>query len=262
MKYSSRLVCCFAAAMLQNCTQNANVKKGIVYKSQNTIYIIGRIDRELAERFTHLNTAAYTVIINSPGGENVAAIIVGKSVFLRKSHVIVDRLCLSACSSYILAASPYIYVRKDAIIGFHQTSTAIFENLRAAGRPDLANYYENVSKLELSYVNLLGVSKEILTYPFAQIRPVCFRVVRLNEKNVAGIRTMSMMFVPTRYQFQSWTHNRVAGYWPDDKATLREALSISLPSYPQSSFVMQRGEPLKLPDHLPIGECMAIPAPT
>ena len=215
---------------------------GLVKKNGRQISIIGRLDDHVAADFVNLVKPGDDVIINSQGGDNVAAMKIGKAVFIARSKIKVDGLCLSACASYVLPASPDIYITDRSLVALHQTSTALYNRLLNSDYSGAAKYYQGVSRLELAYISEIGVSSNILTVPLDKIGPVCYQTVYKGSRAITGVRTQRAFYIPDKLVYQSWTHHRIGGYWPGNKDLLARALSYALPPEYRSGFILDNSQ--------------------
>lgn len=59
------------------------------------------------------------IIINSPGGNELAVLLLAEEIYKRKLDVYVEGVCFSACSHMLLPAANKVYVGQGSLIAFH-----------------------------------------------------------------------------------------------------------------------------------------------
>lgn len=107
------------------------------------------------------NPAATALIINSSGGDEVAATRLAEKIQSSGIELIVDGACVSACAHLLLTAAERVTVRTGSVIAFHSN---IFGSLPILKRdfPDDYPRYLAKAKQQYDYVNGQSVDGKIL----------------------------------------------------------------------------------------------------
>jgi ATP-dependent protease ClpP protease subunit len=61
------------------------------------------------------------VVIESLGGDPYAGMIIGRFIHKVGIDIEIKNVCLSACANFVFPASRLVYMRKESIVGFHQS---------------------------------------------------------------------------------------------------------------------------------------------
>ncbi len=142
---------------------------------RTTVTFEGNIEPDEYSRFEKVfDREVETLIVNSGGGETMAAIKIAKKVYDQKIDVIVRETCLSSCANYIFPAGSRRII-DNGIVGFHGNMQACFggsklpgfeKELRDAGYTDrqvratIRRFKKNF-KIEKRFLKKLGVSQEL-----------------------------------------------------------------------------------------------------
>jgi len=167
-----KLALVFASLMLFS----ASVYAGTWTRTdRTTITFEGGIDSDEYTRFEKVfDREVETLIVNSGGGETMAAIKIAKKIYEQKIDVIVRETCLSSCANYIFTAGRRRII-DNVIVGFHGNMQACFggsklpefeQMLKDAGytkrqiKATLKRFKKNF-KTEKKFLEELGVDQEL-----------------------------------------------------------------------------------------------------
>lgn len=229
--------------MLTSCTsRSTSNRNNATVRAGNVLTIKGRIDDVLIGIVEGQLNGLNTIIITSQGGDNYAAIALAKIIYNHHIKVVAREECLSACSSFILVASPVVVIEPRTVIGFHQTSTAMDNVLQNSVEPSHANYYHATSLQERGLYRYIKASDSLLLRPFLSIIPLCFRMTKIGDEDVAGVSTRFAYSIPSLEQFRQWSHHETIIGWPNNPSQWSSTLREMTPSIPSNAFVFQRSE--------------------
>jgi hypothetical protein len=98
----------------------------------------GEINAETNQRFFAqvAGTTPRRLVVDSPGGEVEAGIVLGRWVFEQGADLVVEGECLSSCANYVFTAARRKTVRPGAVVAWHGN----YHHLEATGlwRDDVA----------------------------------------------------------------------------------------------------------------------------
>jgi hypothetical protein len=99
--------------------------------ASDTAYYRGEINSHNNVRFFNSseNKKIQRLIINSPGGEVVAGIELGRWVFRNAVDVVVEHQCLSSCANYVFPSGRHKTIRRHAVVAWHGN----YHHLQATG---------------------------------------------------------------------------------------------------------------------------------
>ena len=141
------------------------------------------------------------LILNSGGGDELAALKLAKEISNHNIDVIVDGACISACAHFILPAARKVYIVEGSIIGFHGN---IFGWLELFFRTD-QNEYNNLleeSAAAAKFLNNTGADIDVL-----------FCVANLHEPKAEVIYDdLNIPTRKTRYRFLVADQNKLDWY--------------------------------------------------
>ena len=190
-----------------------------VSKSGTTITIGGTITPEVRGEFLRLlDRRSKTVVVNSGGGDSVAAMDIGREIRKRNLQVIVRRACLAACAHFIFLAARERSVEPLSLVIFQTTATSLAKLVASAPARDRRAAEAALlprKEAEERYMRELGIPAAILTEPQLQLQTGCYRFAR-GSGGAAGDVEFSRAFVgwvPTR-AYLAQRSIRVSGYWP------------------------------------------------
>jgi len=94
---------------------------GAIEVRGKTIVITGGISEDMPSKFKHLlrKQDIETVVLDSNGGVEAAAILIAKEIRKRKLAIVVDGLCLSSCANFLFPAGVSKSVTENSIVGWH-----------------------------------------------------------------------------------------------------------------------------------------------
>jgi len=116
--------------------------------------------------------AGAIVLIDSPGGDGLAAIEIGRMVRAAKAHVFVRGRCASGCV-YVLAGGVVRGVAHDGAIGIHRPRLTTFlkgigvVDVNAASNPKAAAALEVGNRRTREYFSDMGMPESLVTAMFA-----------------------------------------------------------------------------------------------
>lgn len=126
MKNRMRLILGLAVGLLQGCAYLPAIgaeKFELALADEYTVRYAGSISQANVEAFARLlrehAASITTLVINSPGGEATAGLLLGRLVHEHKLKVIVREMCASSCANYVVAASNDVLVEAGAVLGWH-----------------------------------------------------------------------------------------------------------------------------------------------
>lgn len=102
----------------------------VVERDGSTLEFYGPISASAVERALKLLPGADTLEINSPGGDNQAAIALAEAIAANKLDVVVNGNCYSSCAHYVFMAGDEKIVSLGSVMLFHGSPYA-WERLRA-----------------------------------------------------------------------------------------------------------------------------------
>ena len=147
-----------------------------VRRTEQVALLSGAITLPAVRRIeAEIGAGATTLVVDSGGGDEDAALELAAEIQRRKLTVVAVRTCFSACASYVLAASPAREVRGVTLIGFHHTSTALLLTAEARSStpaPLLAQLRRRAAE-ERQLYQAAGLDLRLLTDPLYDLRPVC-----------------------------------------------------------------------------------------
>jgi hypothetical protein len=198
--------------------------------------IVGRIDKETKNRFEKNIHKVKYLQITSQGGDIVSSIEIGKLVSKYKLRIVVNKYCLSACAQYVLPAAKNIEISNNAIVGFHNSATAVSNLLNQSDLQHEAEKYSEMVELEKSYYNDLGLIIDSGNFWSIASVPTC--IVRSNA-------TIPLALIATKYEFvvlqrddlEGWLGQKVVGFVPENRMELMASIKKSIPARVITSFV-------------------------
>lgn len=163
---------------------------------------------------------ATEIIISSPGGDESASIELGKYLRKNKIKVVVDGVCMSSCSQYILLPSFKSFISNGSLVAFHYSSYYIYEMFKDK------NYSEKIKRsAKLAHDQTFEMYKssnielEILRDSMIAIHPVCR--ISDDKMNMISLKTIGEFWVPSADYMKDIGFN-INGFWPKSE---REAMN-------------------------------------
>ena len=109
----STVISVAGVAIAGQCGGTLIIRKGALVFS-------GCINDPIAERFiVEINKNPKDIIIQSTGGDALAAIRMAKAIYKNNSSLVIRGVCYSACANYLMPAAKNVVVEDGAIIGYH-----------------------------------------------------------------------------------------------------------------------------------------------
>lgn len=232
-----------AAAILTVCTDNKNADPSfpipqsapcppniVVSVRNNAVRLCGGISTasvrlaisELEKEQTK------SLVIDSFGGETIAAIELGRYLSDNEVSLYVNGICLSACSQFIMVAAPKLYLRQNSIVGFHDSQYAT--NL-IVGEENIRSGMIEEANQEKAFYEDLGVNLSLLTLPMEQLNIDC--VVDLDAYKVSGALAVQMsydFYMPNENYFREVFPGQLNTDWPDLEAARQKIDGINIPN--------------------------------
>jgi hypothetical protein len=151
-----------------------------------TITIAGPIDASATS--TVETQGPSNVVVDSLGGDAVAAITLADVIHRRRISVTAMGVCASSCAQYVFAASPHRRVARGSLLLFRDTATAMKAIVSDDSDQTVRTLFDARSRRELSLYATLGIDSRLLLLPLVQVRTVCYEVLRTPDNRVADIR--------------------------------------------------------------------------
>jgi len=94
--------------------------RGELLIREGVLAFSGCINEPIADRFiVEINNKPRVVLIQSTGGDALAAIRMAKAIYKNNSSLVIRDICYSACANYLMPAAKNVVVEDGAIIGYH-----------------------------------------------------------------------------------------------------------------------------------------------
>ena len=208
----------FAVALLAELPASSN--------DSLTLRLEGDITQQRAREFELLmsqGTQVSEILLNSGGGDELAAIRIGHLVRKNNINARVSGKCLSACFQYVFLQASRKIIGAGSIVAFHSNSKSANDwirnsNIDFSANKIISEYYKisyNVEKKILSsnYDENILYAMEI---GFRTLKPRCFISKRIGKSQVSGILFQQNAAVPTK-QMLDRLGVLVEGAWPKNK---------------------------------------------
>jgi hypothetical protein len=101
------------------CAQQQTIETAVT--SQTAVIFSGYITEDSVDKFLRsLPSKKLTkIILDSPGGEPIAAMRLGNWIFDRSLDVQVEKICMSSCANYLFTAGAKKIILSPGIVGWH-----------------------------------------------------------------------------------------------------------------------------------------------
>jgi hypothetical protein len=119
----------------------------------------GRITPELVALVDQAEPA-FTLVIDSKGGNGLAAIQAGHILRQKKAKLVIDGACSSSCAEFLLPGSRAVDVRGDAIVALHGSFIADRALSIERYGPSEGECFKGSAKLQLDYWELAHVRSD------------------------------------------------------------------------------------------------------
>jgi hypothetical protein len=200
----------FAAAPASAASSPGDTKRG------TTVTIAGTITPDTRAQFMRLlDKRTKTVVVNSGGGDSMAAMEIGREIRKRNLQVTVQRACLAACAHFIFLAARERRVEPLSLVIFQATASSLAKLIATApARERRAAEAALLTRktAEEQFMRELGIPQAILTEPQLQLQTGCYRFVGDRSGDIEMSRAF-VGWVPTK-AYLAQRSIRVSGYWP------------------------------------------------
>ncbi|MEJ0100472.1 MAG: hypothetical protein WDO12_12365 [Pseudomonadota bacterium] len=187
----------------------------------STILLTGSIDQAMLDYFNQQlqKSAATTVMIASPGGDERIAMQIAEAMQARGMDVVVHGLCLGTCAQYIFIAGHGRRIEDQALVTFGNSASGMASLLDVVGENAPRDFQPSTAwrdfvVLEKRMYQQAGVSQSFPLDVQAAMQPSCITFTR-NEGKLGGIEvaTSYKQWLPAR-QYLDSIGIRFEGYWP------------------------------------------------
>ncbi|HEX8534079.1 MAG TPA: hypothetical protein VF662_07920 [Allosphingosinicella sp.] len=219
------------------------------------VKLSGTIDWEKSDEIVaQLRRGANQLTVSSYGGNERAAMAIGRIVVQRQVEVRVEGACMSACAQYILLpASPRAIIEHGSVVGFHGSALALSGWSRryfAAGEP-YRTIFRSSQPISAEADKLISNArhKALLIGSFKALAPVCVEALPTLRDHSPRVRTTYQFWIPSRAQLDR-AGIKFSGYWPADAA---EAARLARQHFKTgTSFAFGGSFESHLPSQLPL----------
>lgn len=215
-----RLVIILASFVTAGCMRHVQEQVQVDIP-QKLITFTGKIDRTSLGQFKSAlakqpNVRFAAISITSEGGDALSAIELGFIIHDLSLDVIVPRLCISACSEYVLVAGRRRLVGNGAIVLFHGSPKLLHDEYLVSGYPEAAKLFDLGLVQARTLYAAAGVNPAFLDFARLGLGPRCLLV------DESASRTDAASFqIATQYeeyglskQIMDDANYKVIGYWP------------------------------------------------
>lgn len=101
------------------------------------------------------------LIINSGGGDELAALKLAKEISKQNIDVVVDGACISACAHILLPAARKVFIVEDSVIGFHGNIFGWLELFARTNQDEYNDLLEDSAAIA-KFLNSTGVDIDVL----------------------------------------------------------------------------------------------------
>jgi hypothetical protein len=150
----------------------ANKKQTIetITSSQTTAVFSGYITEDSVDKFlkNHTSRQLTKIILDSLGGEPIAAMRLGDWIFSKSLDVQVEKTCMSSCANYLFTAGAKKIVLTPGIVGWH--GSALQKNFVDRDRifSDIEMRLAKSEKISENESDLLGNAASYADYKYSQ----------------------------------------------------------------------------------------------
>lgn len=158
----------FFLMMLFFLLSKANAADFEIQKSHQTIFFNGAISFESSEALIKSFTDEVKIlVINSQGGDAVAAFEILKKIKDKNISLVVDKYCFSACANYLFVGATTKSLRSNALLGFHGglDESAKFDN-SVETSVEIENALAPIKRLaseEEAFFSQIGFDRELIS---------------------------------------------------------------------------------------------------
>jgi hypothetical protein len=183
------------------------------------VTISGRITSDSPAAFrASLGSGTRTVIVDSNGGDSLAAMEIGREIRNRNLNLVVHRACMAACAHFIFLAARERKVEPNSLVVFQSTATALARLVEHASSRDRSSAQKPLlprKAAEEQFINELGIGAAILSEPQLRLQTSCYRLVRDRKGKATDIEygRQYVGWTPTR-DYLAQLGVRVNGTWP------------------------------------------------
>lgn len=162
---------------------------------QNEFHFSGEINSGNVVKIIAQLKYRKVLAIESAGGEEAAAMELGRFISNNKIDLAIDKFCLSACAIYLVPAAKTVRMRAGSIIAFSVVSGSIFKSLSPLVPPDERAAIEFYGNETTNYLSGIGRNSDLLDAAGVISAPVCVNVIS------HSIRSKITVWVPTPTDF-------------------------------------------------------------
>lgn len=210
---------------LNYCEQNG------FYFRDDELHFCGRLELSHGAEFEDLvkTKSPDVFVINSGGGNTLAAILIGRTILAHELNVRVTGRCLSACAHFVFMPAKNVFVETDAFIAFHHNATASFTLLHVNGLlpTEHTDEYKKLVAIENLFYASAGLPIEWLYEPYWRMAPDCFGdyIYNSNDQIIGSSYKSRLKFwTPTRDFIDKVRPTPIKGWWPKDEVEFSIAL--------------------------------------
>ena len=178
---------------------------------KNTLSLEGEITPEEYNNFIpYYDKNINRLILNSGGGETLAALKIANKLMSQIDIVIVDGICGSSCANYLFTIGKKKIIKSNSLVGYHGNVTAmmskweILENdliKQGISREqilEIKSYMDMQVNLEREFFLTLGISQELFDRSYQE------------DKGMGDMRSYSLL-APTQESFLLYGIDNVSG---------------------------------------------------
>jgi hypothetical protein len=157
-----------------------------------------------------------SLVVNSFGGEELAAIRIGEEIVRRDITLVVDGACMSACADYLFLPARHRKVAPYSLVAFHHTSVSLLAMIPPDARANVAGYNKVAQLRAERFFADRKLPLSLLLEPQIAVRTRCYTLLKGKTPGQAEIAYQS--------EFVAWMPSRdylkdsgiaFEGYWPE-----------------------------------------------
>jgi ATP-dependent protease ClpP protease subunit len=199
---------CLMSSLLLLATVACSPATHGVKKEGDTIYFSGTISQEAADAIVERASAeVHTLVVNSDGGDETAAIQIGNLVAQRGLTVVVDDKCHSACAQYVFVAAARKEISATGVVSCHHNSVGISEDTPRWLSGTALSRIGTVRIAASSLYQMAGVSLDFARACMTAVVPLCY----CSKSGEDYIKTGYSVWIPTRRDFAKFGIAEVVG---------------------------------------------------
>jgi ATP-dependent protease ClpP protease subunit len=211
------------AALISTSAEKMLIPFALASTNPQTLRLEGPITAQTAQDFDALlarSAHIEEIILNSSGGDEIAAIHIGEIVKKNRINTTVSGRCLSACFQYIFLASNRKLIKENSIVAFHSNSKSannwiLSSNIDLKKNNYIKKYFDISSKIS-NKIDSLITNKNTINFmdrAFWALGPICIAYRQKGNTFKTGIVFESSAVVPSRSVLEKMDVI-VEGQWP------------------------------------------------